>query len=74
MLPLTLLYASGVLIGLVAVDGPPTVRVLVAALWPLGVAAFAVTIAMLVLAGLVLFPVVGALAAVAAALGWWLLA
>jgi hypothetical protein len=47
------IYLAGVLVGLVLVDGRPATRLTLALLWPLGPAAFLVTVVILVLAGLV---------------------
>ena len=44
------IYLAGVAIGLVRTDGSPTVRLLLAVLWPLGPIAFVVTIAILLAA------------------------
>jgi hypothetical protein len=68
-----LVYAAGVLVGLWRVDGSPAARVAVALLWPIGLVAAVVTIALLVLAAMVLFPLVGVAAVLIAALGWWLM-
>jgi len=69
-----LVYAAGVLIGLATIDARPVPRLALAVLWPLGPLAFVVTIAILIIAALVAFPVVGAVvvAVVAAALVWGL--
>ena len=74
--PLTLvavLYGLGVLVGLVRADAPPAARLGLALLWPLGPAAFVVTVGGLLLVAAVAFPLVG-LAAVAAAVLYRLLA
>ena len=68
-----LVYIGGVLVGLWKVDGSIGARVGLAALWPLGAAALLVTTPILIGAGLVLFPAVGAAATVAAVLAWWVL-
>ena len=74
MLPVVLIvYVAGVVLGLLRVDASPVTRLVVSLLWPLGVAAGVVTISVLVLAAMVLFPVLGvAIAAAAALIGWWL--
>jgi len=69
-----LVYAAGVVIGLWRTDGSLAARLIVALLWPLGVAAAVVTIAALVLAAMVLFPMVGAAILLAAGVIWWVLA
>jgi hypothetical protein len=68
-----LVYAAGVLVGLWRVDGSPAARVAVALLWPIGLVAAVVTIALLVLAAMVLFPLVGVATVLIAALAWWLM-
>jgi hypothetical protein len=68
-----IVYAAGVVIGLLRVDAPPAARLLIM-VGPLGIIAGVVTITVLLLAAMVRFPVVGA-AVVAGALlasGWWL--
>jgi hypothetical protein len=71
---IAIVYAAGVVVGLLRVDAPPGARLLIALSWPLGIAAGVVTITVLLLAAMVRFPMVGA-AVVAGALlvsGWWL--
>lgn len=63
------LYIGGVVVGLWRADARPATRVAIALLWPVGPLAFAVTIAVLVGAALVAFPVFG-VAAVIAAITW----
>jgi hypothetical protein len=55
-----LVYGAGVLVGLVAVDARPASRVALALLWPIGPAAFVATIAVLIAAAMIAFPVLGA--------------
>lgn len=62
-----MLYGAGVLIGLVRIDGPPAARIGLALLWPLGLIAFAATLAVLVAASLAAFPLFGAAVLAAAA-------
>ncbi len=66
-------YLAGVVIGLWRTDGPPPVRAALALLWPVGPLAFVVTVAILLAASLIAFPLVGAVAAAGAAAAWWLL-
>ena len=74
MLPVVLIvYAAGVVIGLLRVDAGPVTRLIVSLLWPLGVVAGVVTISALGLAAMVLFPTVGVAVVVAALIGWWLM-
>ena len=69
-----LVYAAGVAAGLVFTDARPAGRIALALGWPIGPLAFVVTIMVLLLAALVIFPVVGALVAAAALGAWWALA
>lgn len=57
--PITVLfavYAAGVAIGLVFTDAGPLARVGLALLWPLAFVAFALTVAVLILAALIALP------------------
>ena len=73
MTPVFIVYLAGLVIGLLGSDAPPRTRVTLAALWPVGVAAFAVTVAILLAASLVAFPIVGLIAAaLAAGLAAWM--
>ena len=68
------IYAIGVAAGLVLTDASPLARVVIALLWPLGAAAFVVTIAILFVAAMMVFPVFGVAVLVAAGAAWaWLL-
>jgi len=62
-------YFAGVLIGLWRTDAPPLHRFGLAILWPVAVAACAVTLTVLAMATAVLFPAIG-LAALALGAGW----
>jgi hypothetical protein len=73
MVPVLVIYLAGVGVGLLRADAPMGDRLLLALLWPLGLLAFALTIPLLLAAGLVLFPVAGVLAAGVGLLGWYLL-
>jgi hypothetical protein len=66
------LYAVGVVVGLWRTDARWPARVALALLWPVGPAAFLLTVSLLVAASLVAFPALGGLALLAAGLGWWL--
>ena len=68
-----LIYALGVIAGLVLTDARPSARIGLALAWPIGPLAFVVVIAGLLLASLYLFPIFGAMVAVGIAAGWWLL-
>ena len=63
-------YGAGVVIGLAATDARPAARLGLALLWPVGPAAFVVTVAVLAAAALIAFPIVG-VAVVGGALVWW---
>ena len=63
------IYAIGVAAGLVLTDAGPLARVVIALLWPLGAAAFVVTISILFVAAMLVFPVFGVLVLAAAAVG-----
>jgi hypothetical protein len=67
------LYLTGVVVALAVMRDPWPVRLGTALVWPLGPIAFAVVLAVLLAASVVLWPlpVLGA-AAVLGALGWWL--
>lgn len=69
-----MLYIAGVIVGLACGDAQFGVRIAHAVLWPLGIAAFIVTIALLVAASFIAFPwIAGALVAASVilwALGW----
>lgn len=56
-----LVYAAGVLVGLIGTDARWPARIGLALLWPLGPLAFLVTITILLLASLVAFPLIGAI-------------
>jgi hypothetical protein len=67
------IYVAGALIALWRTDARLPTRVAVAVLWPLGPLAFVITVAILLAASLIAFPLVaGAIAIVAAAAWLWL--
>jgi hypothetical protein len=68
-----LIYAAGVVAGLIFTDARPLARAGLALAWPVGPLAFAVVIAGLLLAALYIFPIFGAVVAVGIAAGWWIL-
>lgn len=75
MLAMTFLYVVGVLLALLFTDARPGERVLLSLVWPLGPLAFVVTVAILLAASIVAYPLVMVPAAVAvAAVVWWVLA
>lgn len=66
------LYLAGVAVALWRTDAAWPTRTAVALLWPLGPAAFVITVLVLLAASLIAFPVTGALiAAGALLLAWW---
>ena len=68
------IYAAGALIAIWRTDASWPIRLALAALWPIGPLAFLVTVAILVAASLIAFPVVAALiAAAGVAAVWWFL-
>ena len=67
-----LLYALGVAVGLWRTDGSAATRVALAALWPVGVLAAAITTAILLAAAAVLFPLFGLMLAASTFGIWWL--
>ena len=67
------IYAIGVAVGLMLTDARPLARAAIALLWPLGIVAFVVTIAVLVVAAMLVFPAFGVAVLAAAAASWlWL--
>jgi hypothetical protein len=67
------IYAAGALVAMWRTDAAWPTRLALALLWPLGPLAFLVTVAILLAASLIAFPVVsGLIAAVVAAAVWWL--
>jgi hypothetical protein len=64
------IYVVGVLLGLARIDARPGPRVALAVLWPLGPLAFVVTLAVLIIASLIAFPLVGVVAAVIGIAFW----
>jgi hypothetical protein len=66
-------YVAGLVVGLVATDGRLGTRLALALLWPLGPLAFVVTVAGLIAASTIAFPLIGAAMVVTAGLAWWFL-
>jgi hypothetical protein len=60
------IYVVGAVVALLVIDAPLWPRLGLALLWPLGPLAFVVTISILLAASLIAFPLIGALAIVAA--------
>ena len=67
---LVIIYVVGVIVGLLRVDGKPAAKLAVALLWPLGVAAGMITLSVLLLAAMVLFPMLGLIVVAGIAVAW----
>ena len=65
-----MIYAVGVVIGLITTDARPLARICLALLWPVGVIAFLVTVGGLLVVSTVLFPAFGVGVLAAVLLGW----
>lgn len=70
---ITVLYVAGVLWSLTKTDARPAERVVLSLLWPLGPLAFLVTIAILLAASVIAYPLVMVPAVVVLAVVWWML-
>ena len=67
-------YAAGALVALWRTDAGWPTRIALALLWPIGPLAFVVTVAILLGASLIAFPLVAGIIAVLVAAGiWWLI-
>ena len=66
-------YLVGVFVGLMATQGGPGTRLLLAVLWPLGPLAFLITVGGLLVVAAIAFPVFGVILAGVVAAVWWLL-
>jgi hypothetical protein len=67
------IYALGVVAGVIFTDAGPLARVALALAWPIGPLAFVVVVSGLLLAALYLFPVFGAVVAAGGVAAWWVL-
>ncbi|MBM3818608.1 MAG: hypothetical protein FJW14_06270 [Acidimicrobiia bacterium] len=68
---IALIYVAGVVWGLLVIDARVGVRMGLAVLWPVGPAAFLVTLTILLAASLIAFPMFGlAVAAIAGLVSW----
>ena len=67
-----LLYFGGAVVALWRTDASWPVRILLALLWPIGPAAFVVTVALLLGASVIAFPLFGAVVAASLLAWWWL--
>jgi hypothetical protein len=65
-----LMYAAGVIWGLIKIDAPLPSRVGLAFAWPIGPVAFIITLTVLVAAAAIAFPAFGALLAAGVIAGW----
>jgi len=70
---ITILYVAGVIWGLLRTDARPVERVVLSLLWPLGPLAFLVTLAILVAASVIAYPLVMVPVVVVLAVLWWAL-
>jgi len=68
---ISLIYVAGVVWGLLVIDAHASVRIGLAVLWPLGPAAFVVTLTALLAASLIAFPIFGAAVLALAAIATW---
>ncbi len=64
-----LVYVAGALVALWRTDALWPTRITLALLWPVGPVAFLLTVSLLLVVSVFVFPVVALVAA--AALGWW---
>jgi len=68
------IYGAGVVLALWRTDASWPTRIALALLWPIGPMAFVITVAILLGASLIAFPMVaGGIAVVVAAVVWWLI-
>ena len=68
------LYIGGAVVGLLLTDGRPIERLVLALLWPIGPLAFVLTVAILLAAAAIAFPMFGIVAASIGVAAWWLVA
>ena len=66
-------YVSGVVWGLVAIDARPAARVGLALVWPIGPLAFVVVVTIQLAASLIAYPAFGAAVLIAGGVAWWAL-
>ena len=67
------IYAIGALVALWRTDASWPIRLALATVWPVGPLAFLITVAILVAASLIAFPLVGGLIAAAGVVAAWFL-
>ena len=68
-----LIYALGVIAGLILTDARPLARVALSLAWPIGPLAFVTVVTGLLVAALYIFPLFGAVVAAGAVAAWWVL-
>ena len=68
-----LIYALGVIAGLILTDARPLARVALSLAWPIGPLAFVTVVTGLLVAALYIFPVFGVVVAAGAVAAWWVL-
>ena len=68
-----LVYVSGVVLGTILGDAQPLARIGLALVWPLGPAAFVITVGTLLGASVIAFPAFGGAVLGVGVLLWWLL-
>lgn len=73
LVAITILYVAGVMWSLLKSDARPAERVVLSLLWPLGPLAFVVTVAILLAASVIAYPLVMVPAVVVVAVMWWAL-
>ena len=66
------IYLAGAAVALWRTDASWPIRIGLALAWPIGPAAFVVTVAILLAASLIAFPILGAIVA-ASTVVWWLI-
>lgn len=66
------LYFAGVALGVALGDARPLPRIAMALLWPVGIAAFLVTLSILFVAAMIAFPLFGAVLLAASVALWTL--
>ena len=68
-----LIYVVGVVAGLIFTDARPLARAGLALAWPIAPLAFVAVVSLLLIAALYIFPIFGAVVAIAALAGWFAL-
>ena len=73
VLALAALYVAGVAWGLILIDAGPLVKIGLALLWPIGPITFLLTVGILLVAALIVYPLFAAAVLVVGSLLWWAL-